>query len=842
MPALLPIHAIRDELLDRVRATGRAVVRAPTGSGKSTQVPQMLLDGGLAGDGQIVVLQPRRIAARLLAARVARERGGRLGDEVGYQVRLDDVSSAATRIKYETEGILLRRLLSDPLLRGVSAVIFDEFHERHLFGDLTLARALELQASRRPDLRLLVMSATLRVEPLEDYLRPCAVVASEGRAHPVEIVHLDRTPDERAPVWELAADAYERAVRGGAEGDALIFMPGAYEIARTIDALGRTSAGRGVLRLPLHGELPPAEQDAAVAPHDRRKVVVATNVAETSLTIEGVRIVIDSGLARIPRHDPRRGLNTLLVEKISRASADQRAGRAGRTAPGVCLRLWTLQDHRSRALEEEPEIRRLELSEAVLTLKASGLTDLSSVRWLDPPPAPALQRAESLLRDLGALDAATGAVTGLGRRMIAFPAHPRCARMLIEAGARGCVAQAALAAALTQGRGLLVRRADRWTKDNRDEALSDEAESDFFILMRAWRHADRCGYDVESCRRLGIHAQAARQVRPIRDALLRIARAEGLPIEDHAPPDEALQRCLLAGFADHVARRMDEGTLRCRLARGGRGVLARDSAVRRHPLIVAAEVTEVEGRDLEVILSLATAIREEWLRELFPGDFSERIETRYDRAARRAVGERQVLFRDLALAAAPADPDPEAAARLLADEVTAGRLALKGWTGAVEQWIARVNFVAGACPELGWTPVGDGGRRLMIEQICHGAASAKDLAGRDAWPAVRSWLAPGEAARLDGLAPEQIALPGGGGARVVYAAGGPPKISKRIQDLYGLRETPRLAMGRVPLTIEILGPNFRPVQVTQDLAAFWRERYPHVKKELRRRYPRHEWR
>jgi ATP-dependent helicase HrpB len=425
----LPIEELRSGIVEALREGNRLVVEAPTGSGKSTRIPQMLLEAGILGGGQAVILQPRRLAARMLAARVARERGGSLGGEVGYRIRLDDVSCAATRLLFVTEGILVRRMLADPDLAGVSVLLFDEFHERHLHGDISLAQALSLQEARRPDLRIVVMSATLDTSALTDYLAPCAVLRSTGRTHPVEVGYLGREPGEEKP-WDLAAEAAEGMLRRTG-GNLLVFMPGAYEISRTTSAM-RVRLPSGITILPLHGELPPGEQDAAVSPGGGRKVIVSTNVAETSLTIDGVTGVIDSGLARVASFDPRRGINTLLIGKISRASADQRAGRAGRTAPGLCLRLWTEREHARRPLRELPEIHRVDLSEVLLTLKAAGIVSMESVRWLDAPEKDALGRAETLLRDLGALDQ-DGSITPLGRRMLSFPAHPRYARMLLAA-------------------------------------------------------------------------------------------------------------------------------------------------------------------------------------------------------------------------------------------------------------------------------------------------------------------------------------------------------------------------------------------------------------------------
>src|SRR3954462_8431100 len=489
----LPIYELEDSIVENLRAHSRVIIQAPTGSGKSTQVPQILLDHGVIGNGQVVILQPRRLATRLLAARVATERNSRLGHEVGFQIRFENVTSPRTRIRFVTEGILLRQLIQDPDLRGIAAILFDEFHERHLYGDITLARALQLQTTARPDLKLAVMSATLDAGALEKYLAPCSLLRSTGRTFPVEIEYLPKpVGGDGYPIWDLAADELERLPLQN-QGDVLIFMPGKYEIGRTISAIRASRISDRFVALPLHGELPPAEQDAALAHYEKRRAIVATNVAETSLTIEGVRVVIDAGLARIARFDPRRGINTLLVEKISRASADQRAGRAGRTAPGRCLRLWTEREHIDRAAQELPEVKRLDLAEVVLTLKASGVDDIAAFRWLEQPELQALARAEQLLADLGAVSA--NGITPLGRRMLAFPLHPRYARMFLAAEKYDCMPAIALIAALTQGRPLLRRLDGKQAREDRDDVLGGETESDFFILMRAFRYAENSRFD-----------------------------------------------------------------------------------------------------------------------------------------------------------------------------------------------------------------------------------------------------------------------------------------------------------------------------------------------------------
>lgn len=841
MDARLPIYDVEERLLGALREGRRVVLAAPTGSGKSTQVPQMLLKHGLLDRGEVVVLQPRRLAARLLAARVAEELGSRLGETVGYQVRLENVSGPKTRIRFVTEGILLRRMIADPDLDGVGVLIFDEFHERHLYGDISLAQALELQASRRPDLKLIVMSATLDLDRLRSYLEPCTVISSEGRTHPVELrYHPPARPTDEPAIWDLAADAFAAHV---AEGDALVFMPGGYEIMRTIEAIRERPEARGRVLLPLHGELPPRDQDAAVARHERPKVVVATNVAETSLTIDGVRLVIDSGLARIPRYDPQRGINTLLIERISRASAEQRAGRAGRTAPGVCVRLWSEREQAQRPARETPEVKRLDLAEVVLTLKSAGVKDLKAFRWIDAPGDAALADAEELLHDLGALR--EGAITPLGRRMLAFPLHPRYSRMLLAAEQEGCVREAALAAALTQGRDLLLRNVDAATSALREREFESGAKSDLEVIRRAWTWAAKQDFRWDACRRAGIHAVTARQVGPLFDQILSIAKEQGLgSAAGSTSADEALRRCVLQGFPDRLARRCDEGTLRCDLVHGRRGLLARESVVRKSPLLVAAEIREVEVRgELQTLLSLAASAEREWIDTYFPGETSTRTAVSFDPGARRVIAEEQRVFRGLVLESKRVEPPPaDAAARLLAAEVLSGRLLLHGWDDACEQWILRASCVAKACPELGLPAFGEEDRRAVFEQLCLGETAYKDLKDKPVLPVLQGWWSGAQRALVEKHAPERIELPGGRRPKVTYAADAPPWFATRLQDLYGVTQTPRIAMGRVALVVHLLAPNQRPVQVTQDLAGFWRETYPQVKKELQRRYPKHEWR
>jgi ATP-dependent helicase HrpB len=843
MSPALPIDLLKDDLVAACGRTRRLVLRAPTGSGKSTRIPQMLLDLGLV-EGQIVVLQPRRIAARLLAARIAQERGVKLGGEVGYQIRFERVESAQTRIKFVTEALLLRQMASDPQLKGIGAVVFDEFHERNLHSDVALALARRLQETGRPDLLLVAMSATLDTEGVARWLGSAETLAADGRTYPVDVEYTHQPRNSTRPVWDAAAEQVRRILQEEAEGDVLVFMPGSYEIMRTIGAVRNLPESGGVEILPLHGELPPEEQDRAVKPGPRRKVIVATNVAETSLTIPGVRAVVDAGLARVARFDPHRGIDTLLIEPVSQASAEQRAGRAGRTGPGRCIRLWSQTDHAARPLRETPEIKRVDLSETILLLLTSGWGDATTFPWYEKPDDKALQRALTVLQDLGAVDPA-GALTRLGRRMAVFPAHPRYARMLMAAGEFGCVAEVARIAGLSQGRDILFRKVDDRTENARD-AVEQEDGSDFFTRLALLRRAAEMKFDLDACERLGIHAQSARQADQAARQFLRIAEGQGLPVGDAPADPAAIRRCLLLGFSDRLAIRLDGGTLRCALVHGRKGELRRESAVRHAKLLVAAEIDEIQARgEVTTYLSLCTAVEESWLRELFPADFGEVAAARYEPSLRRVVTRVERRFRDLVLETVEREDAPsDAASRLLAEEVVAGRLELEKWDTHVDAWIRRVNFLAKHCPELGIATFDDAGRRMVIEEVCAGAVAYRDIRERPVMGIVRGWLSHEQAMALESYCPEKIVLPRKKHpARIEYTTDGEAEVEATVQELYDFPGSKlRVCQGKVPIVVCIQSPARRTQQRTRDLDAFWKGSYELVKKELRGRYPKHEWR
>lgn len=837
----LPIYEISSDLVAALRPGARVILQAPTGSGKSTQVPQMMLEAGLLPeDRQAVVLQPRRMAAKLLARRVAWERGGQVGDEIGYQVRLDRRAGSRTRVRYVTEGILLREWLRSPALPHVDTLIFDEFHERHLDADLSLAQALRLQESDRPDLRILLMSATLDTEPLQAFLPSATVLRSEGRSHPVEIHYLDRDPRSKdQPIWEAAASAAAQ-LAGRMEGDLLIFMPGRYEIDRTLDALARTPAGKAADCFPLHGELSPEAQDQALTPSSRRRIIVATNIAETSLTIDGVRGVIDSGMARVARFDPARGVDQLEVEPISQASADQRAGRAGRTAPGVCVRLWTAAGHRTRPPRETPEIHRVDLSEAVLTLRALGITDWGELALPDPPEESTLRRTEAFLHDLGALDAA-GTLTALGREMLDYPAHPRIARLMLAAEAAGVADEAALLAGILQGRPLFLHRVGSRQRQNRQEWFGGDGSSDLLAQLQAVAAAAAQRFDRRFCDEVGMHAATARQAVQVAGQFAKIGRKRSGNVTAPEQRGLALRKCLALAFADRLALRRSPDTRRCDLIDGRVAELDEESLCTGAQLLVAAEVRDLPRVSVPLLMGV-TRVEASWLRELWPGRLLEVDEARYDEQAKRVLAERRVQFGALVLERQLRhEVSDEEAGRLLTGAVAKGRVPLPGWDESVDRWILRLNCLAAWRPDWQLPPLTPEDKDTLLEHLLCGCRTRKDVKQLDIRAHVTAWLSPMQAQLLEEHAPERITLPGGRKAKVRYEADQPPIVSSKLQDFFGMKEAPAVAGGAVRCRVEMLAPNGRPAALTEDLAGFWKGAYAQVRKDLKGRYPKHDW-
>ena len=842
-PTALPIWKIHTDILRSLNAGNRLVLVAPTGSGKTTQVPQMLLDAGSAGDKMIVVLQPRRVAARTVATRVAWERGGKLGAEIGYQIRFDDHTSVGTRICFVTEGILLRWLQDDRTLAKIGAVVFDEFHERNLLSDVALALVKHLQQTQRPDLVMVVMSATLDAEPVAAYLDQCPILISEGQSYPVEVRYL-RLPDQR-PITAQAVEAVERIINSDGPGDILVFMPGRGEINGTLDALRGLRTPERVACIPLHGELEPQEQDRAFAPNALRKIIVATNVAETSITIDGIRHVVDSGLARVARYDAERGIGTLMLEPISRASADQRKGRAGRTAPGTCHRLWTVIGHKDREERNTPEIQRSDLAEVVLLLHSLGIREAATFDWLDKPDPQAVERAERLLTMLGALHQAD--LTSIGRQMLRLPMHPRYSRMLIEASQRGCVPDAALCAALVSGRDLLARldRDDAETKAMR-EMFEDSADSDFITLMRAYEFAKANNFSFDRCRTHGINAQVARQVEQTCQQILSAAHQQRL-YDREAPPaataknDEALQRCLMAGFIDQLAKRREPGKPACDLTDQRQGQLVRESVVQDAAWFVAANLRETPSG--QTLLSLATAVPPEWIAEMFPQHLSTSIEHLFDARNKRVAAMKVTRYHDLIIEqkAQQRDLDPRASGRCLAEAHRAGAFDLPLLDHRLKQFIARVHLVHTILPELEFALLDEAALTACLARAFTGLTTVKEAQAAPLIPAFHQHLEKGQVSWLDELMPHSIPLPDNRSIKVSYVNDS-VEAHVKLQECFALKAHPTLCEGRLPVLLSLHTPDNKRLATTTDWPAFLTREWPKHRQAVAKKFPGVLWR
>ena len=841
---LLPIVDYKGEILDRLRHGDSLIIRAPTGSGKSTQVPQMLLDSGLfpAERGRVLILQPRRLAARMLAARVAEERSSPLGEEIGFQTRFETMQSPRTRACFITEGILPRMLLADKDLHGVSAIIFDEFHERSLATDIGLALVKDLRRTRRPELGLVVMSATIDAGRLSDYLGNASVVESLGRTFPIDIRYAPAPA--KLPVWDQAAAAVRTLVATGAKGDIVVFMPGVYEIRRTVKSVLSSVRSEPVAVLPLYGDLPASRQHQVMEPSAvRRKIIVATNIAETSLTIPGVRHVVDSGLARVNRYDPGRGFNTLFTEPISIDSADQRAGRAGREAPGICVRLWSASAHAGRSRTSTPEVLRVDLTDTMLTLRTLGFGSASASTqdfpWFERPGEVALNAAHDLLVLLGAFDAG-GNLTNAGKDMSTFPMHPRLARLLREAGKRDAVRLATFTAALLSERSFLAGK-----PEYPEEAVVHEISSDFYGQYCLLEKIRSSGFDPYVCLRYAVNAGAARGVLRTQALYLHYCRGFGMHTRDGPNAPAGLAQSILLAYPDHLAIRKDKATLLCRLRNGRHGELARDSLARSENLLVAADIRETKDRNhgLKTVISLATGVRKEWLEQHFGGTCRTESALEWN-AASQAVENRVRRFclNVLLEEKAGTDVDTAAASGMLADTIIEKNLPLSGWDQAASEWTGRVAWVGGQFPDRGLPRFTEDDRRLVVHSLCEGESSYARVKDKPALPFLMELASAEQIRFVDAMAPQAMVLPSGRKLRISYAPGAQPRGRARIQDLYGMKTSPRVAQNRVPVLIEVLAPNNRPVQITDDLSGFWKTHYPDIKKTLSRRYPRHEWR
>jgi ATP-dependent helicase HrpB len=824
----LPIDAHLPAILASLRARRNLVLVAEPGAGKTTRLPRALLEHGFAERGEILVLQPRRIATRMAARRVAQELGEEVGGRIGYQVRFEHVASSRTRVRFVTEGILTRRLVDDPHLRDVAVVVLDEFHERHLHADLGLALLRKLQAGARPDLNIVVMSATLAAAPLALFL-DAPIVEVEGRPFPVSVSYADR-PSEQ-PLEQRVANAVRGLLRDGLSGHVLVFLPGAAEIRRSQEACQALAREADLEIALLHGDLPAREQDRAVQPGQRRKLILSTNVAETSLTIDGVSVVIDSGLARVAGHSAFSGLPTLSTLAISRASAAQRAGRAGRTGPGRCLRLYTKHDHDARPEHGAPEIAREDLAETLLAILGSGVA-LGLADWFEPPPEAAWQTAHELLEGLGALDAA-GQLTERGRLMASKPLHPRLSRLVLEAQARGAGASGCMLAALLGERDVML------TARSRFDSARHSHESGRSDLVRRLELIEMLGEDL-SPGRLRAHDLDPNAVSAsvrMRDRLIRqFERA----FDDHGLSDDAREEALLmatcAAFFDRVAKRRTARGSELVFARGGSASVAETSVVRDAEYVVVVDASERKGRGVAAFSM--SAVEPEWLLELFPERVTDQTQLTFDRKTEQVRALQTLSYDGLLL-------DQATATQVAGPEVTQRLVDAAREFGvdkffdleAVAALRARSLFAAGIDPSIQPLPEDALDRALL--RACEGKKSFAELRESALLEYVFGELAPGLRAKLPSLAPEYVELRHGRRLRVHYEKDKPPWVESRLQDFFGMKEGPRF--GQRFLVLHLLAPNKRAVQVTTDLAGFWQKHYPEVRRQLIRRYPRHAW-
>lgn len=768
----LPVDAIVPDILASLKLNPNLVIEAEPGAGKTTRVPPALLS---AMSGEVLVLEPRRIAARLAARRVARELGEEAGETVGYQVRFERVAGPATRLHFLTEGVLTRRMFSDPELAGVDAVVLDEFHERHLDSDLALALLKRLRTAR-PELRIVVMSATLDAAPVARFLDDCPMLRAPGRLFDLSIEHLPYSPQ---PLHEQVKNAFEMLLREGCDGEILAFLPGAAEIRRAMRSCEPAARAANRVVLPLYGDLPPAEQDRAIAPGPQRKLILATNVAESSVTIDGVTAVIDSGLARIAAWSPWTGLPTLRVGRVSKASAKQRTGRAGRTAAGRVLRLYPQMDYQQRAEFDTPEILRGDLAQLCLELRAMGIDRATDLEWLDTPPATSLESAERLLDQLGAMG-------DEAQKLMRLPMHPRLSRMISGAMDRGAGHGACIAAALL-GSGARTGHSD--LLEAIDEPLDERTR------------------------------QQLKQ-------LLKLARPDRRPQND-----DALLKSVLLGFPDRVARVRAGNQLI--LSNGVTAEMAGEAPP--YSFLTALDIEDRAENPMPVV-RLTARVEPEWLLDLFPERMREETKATWNRQAERVESVSRLIYDQLVVQeSSNAAPDADEAANLLTEKALEAGIERFVESEFLEDFLGRLEFADIAAPEI---PV----LLHQFCRGHRSFAELRDADGGFLSWLEGFWIeANGNVHRLREAAPRTLRLATGRQVKVHYERGKAPWIASRLQDFFGMSDAPRIGPRRTAVVLHLLAPNQRAVQTTTDLAGFWERLYPEVRRELMRRYPRHAW-
>jgi ATP-dependent helicase HrpB len=805
------------------------ILKSPTGSGKSLILPYLLKQSNLVG-GKIFVMQPRRIAARMLAQQLAKMIHGSVGEEVGYQVRFDKQYGQSTNIIYATDGIIMQKLLRSDEFNDVEVLIIDEFHERTVQGDLCLALALNIW-KKRSNFRVVVTSATLNIESLEQYIPDSCALELSGRSFPVEIFHKSVSP--QFPMWKSVVEVIP-SLLNKMDGDILIFMDGAYEISKAVNAILSSQWSRGIEVRALYGELTPEKQDLALAKSERRKIIVSTNIAETSLTISGIKIVIDSGKAKKMRYDQVRGVNALLSEPISKSSADQRAGRAGRIAPGVALRLWSEKEHQSRIEFDVPEIQCVDLSEIYLNLAGVGLK-LEKINLLEPIAKESLTGAKSKLRQLGAMtDEDT--LTDHGKEMSQLPVHPHWANALLIAKRQDVVPVVSLLLALMDGRSIV-----------QTDTLSDffpmrTPRSDVYCLLLAFEEAARRDFAIADCKRIGIHAGRCREAERLARTLSNMV---GVSFQINIPNYDKLAHSLLACFSYQVARLVSDGRSIYEDFAGRRLHLSRNSVLKNEKFVLPLQVIEKKiGGRVVLEMEWASGLDECWLREELGSKVVKSNEIAFDLTSRKVVNRQTESWGNLILSVSEKEEERvDLKAKVFARSIMKGELKLKKWNAKVDHFLQRRGFIATQFPEFGITEMDDETRSLFFEDLCQQGSSWREIKNLEVYEALVRSFSEEENKLLDQTAPESIDL--GNGRRpslIDYSQKKEACMRAFLQDLYDIKVHPTIVFNKYPLVLEIMAPNRRIVHRTSDITRFWQGSYPMVRKELAGRYPKHEWR
>ena len=837
----LPIFKGFNEIKSALKESVNLTLKSPTGSGKSIGLPLLLLKENLI-KGQILVVQPRRIAARFLAQRVAQITGTPIGDIIGYQVRFEDKTSNNTKIIYLTDGLLLRKILGDRLLSRVGLVIFDEFHERTIQMDAALALLRKTQETQRPSMRLIITSATLEIGNINKYLGNCKSVQLSAREYPVEIEYKSLQRGEI--IWKRIASEIKKCITNY-DGDLLVFAPGVYEITKIINEINSSSWSKGLLVKSLYGDLRISEQELALKSSSKRKIIVSTNIAETSLTVEGVRIVIDTGVAKKSSYDPIRGVNVLLPQPISKSAADQRSGRAGRTSSGFCLRLWGEKEHKSRDEMERPAINRLDLSEIYLNLSSLG-EDPALMNWLTRPPENSLARAKKSLISLGALTAKSQ-ISEKGLEMSRFPLNPRLGKALIMSKEMGCLPALALSLALIEDRSPIIHK--EFNSEVVETFLSTfnleneiDLASDLRILLGAWAYAKNEDFSVDRCKYVGIHANRCREAERL---ALRFCKIAGLKeFSFQFPKIGDLSVVMLTAFPNHLARLKNRGTLLYESIEGYNMYVGKYSEVQSADWVIALNLIEkpLKGK-IGLEMQCVTEVKEEIIKKVLSAEIEKREEVVLHPLTRMVIkrnyNQLGAIKFDIKEYESPSKEDMQKA---YSEELRCGNLNLKKWDVQVERFIERVSYMTKNYPDYGITEFNDTSKSILYDEICKDASSWKEIRNREVLPTLKNLYTEEEVNLLNNAVPSVITVGNGKRTYRVNYADSAPFIRIKLQDLYEVNTHPKVVFGNQLVKLEILAPNGRCVQVTENINEFWDGSYPEIKKELAGRYPKHEWR